>query len=103
MTESRRKLSDLFAACWKDDALKARLMEDPKAVLAEHGLPVPDSLNLKVVANDDTTVHITLPAPPTGHLELSNEELTNAAGGVNKDQVQVSIGALWDQGPSACK
>ena len=103
MTESRNKLAKLFAACWKDDALKARLMTDPKTVLAEHGLPVPDSLDLKVVANDDNTVHITLPAPPAGHLELSDEEMANAAGGKDKDKVEVSIGALWDQGPSVCK
>ena len=34
-------LALLFAACWKDEALKARLMADPKAVLKEHGLDVP--------------------------------------------------------------
>ena len=30
MTEERNALTDLFAACWKDDALKARFMADPK-------------------------------------------------------------------------
>ena len=27
--------AELFAACWKDDALKARFMADPKAVSLE--------------------------------------------------------------------
>ena len=27
--------------CWKDEALKARFMADPKAVLAEYDMPVP--------------------------------------------------------------
>ena len=49
MTEQRNQLASLFAACWKDEALKARLMADPKAVLAEHGMDVPDGMNAKVV------------------------------------------------------
>jgi mersacidin/lichenicidin family type 2 lantibiotic len=33
------------------------------------------------VENADNCVHITMPAPPTGSNELSDEELSNAAGG----------------------
>ena len=80
MTEQKNQLASLFAACWKDEALKARLMADPKAVLAEHGMDVPDGMYVKVVENADNCVHITMPAPPSGHMELSDEELGNAAG-----------------------
>ena len=44
MTEERNKLAELFAACWKDEALKARFMSDPKAVLAEYGIDVPANI-----------------------------------------------------------
>ena len=81
MTEQKNQLASLFAACWKDEALKARLMSDPKAVLAEHGMDVPDGMDVKVVENADNCVHITMPAPPSGHMTLSDEELRNAAGG----------------------
>ena len=81
MTEQKNALAQLFAACWKDEALKARFMTDPKAVLAEYDMPVPDNLDVKVVENADDCVHITLPAPPAGHGDLSDEELSNAAGG----------------------
>ena len=81
MTEQKNKLAQLFAACWKDEALKARLMSDPKAVLKEHGLNVPDDLDVKFVEDADETVHITLPAPPAEHEKLSDAELSNAAGG----------------------
>ena len=81
MTEQKNALSQLFAACWKDDALKARFMRDPKAVLKEHGLNVPDNLDVKVVENADDCVHITLPAPPAGHMDLADDELRKAAGG----------------------
>ena len=61
MTEEKNTLAQLFAACWKDEALKARFMSDPKAVLKEHGLDVPDGMDVKVVENADD-VHITCPA-----------------------------------------
>ena len=81
MTEQKNALAELFTACWKDEALKARFMADPKAVLAEHGLPVPGGIDVKVVENADDCVHITVPAPPTGHENLSDADLSNAAGG----------------------
>ena len=81
MTEQKNALAQLFAACWKDETLKARFMSDPKTVLAEYDMPVPDNLDVKVVENADDCVHITLPAPPAGDMDLSDEELGNAAGG----------------------
>ena len=81
MTEERNALTGLFAACRKDDALKARFMADPKAVLTEHGIDVPAGIDVNVVENSDNTVHITMPKAPDGHEELSMEELSQAAGG----------------------
>ena len=54
MTEQKNQLASLFAACWKDEALKARFMADPKAVLAEYGMDVPDGMDVKVVENATT-------------------------------------------------
>jgi hypothetical protein len=81
MTEQKNALAQLFAACWKDEALKARFIADPKAVLAEYGMPVPDGIDVKVVENADDCVHITLPAAPGSSGDLSDDELSNAAGG----------------------
>ena len=81
MTEQKNQLASLFAACWKDEALKARFMSDPKAVLAEYDMPVPDGIDVKVVENADDCVHITLPAPSARDMELSDDESSNAAGG----------------------
>jgi len=81
MTTERNKLADLYAACWKDEALKTRFMSDPKAVLAEHGIDVPANIDLKVVEDTDNTVHLTMPVAPAGAADLSDEELSNAAGG----------------------
>ena len=87
MTEPKNALTQLFAACWKDEALKARLMADPRSVLKEHGLDVPDNMNLKVVENADDCVHITMPAPPVGHEAVSDAELRSAAGGCDMTNV----------------
>ena len=82
MTEQRNAMGQLFTECWKDDALKARFMSDPKAVLAERGIDVPDGIDVNVVENSDNTVHITMPATPPGGVSLSDQELTRAAGGL---------------------
>ena len=81
MTDETNKMNTLIAACWKDDALKQRFLSDPHAVLAGHGMEVPEGINVNVVENTDTTVHVTLPPAPVGHGELSDDELENAAGG----------------------
>ena len=53
MTKQKNTLTNLFAACWKDEALKGRFLSDPKTVLGECGLPVQPGLNVKMVENAD--------------------------------------------------
>ena len=79
MTEERNGLTDLFAACWKDDALKARFIADPKAVLAERGIPrsgyvvrTADGGEGTVTSGNlspmlDTGVGLAYVSPPTSH------------------------------------
>ena len=95
MTDQKRNLAGLFAACWKDDALRSRFIRDPKVVLAEYGMPVPDGLDVKVVENADDCVHITLPAPPAGHDALSDAELSRAAGGGCCDHGSKALYLSW--------
>lgn len=82
MTDPKNALAQLFAACWKDHALKARFMADPKAVLKEHGLELPDGVEVKAGENTSPSVHIMLPASPGGDMDLSDDELSSAAGGI---------------------
>ncbi len=107
-------MNTLIAACWKDDALKQRFLSDPHAVLAEHGMDVPEGINVNVVENTDNTVHVTLPAAPTANGDLSDEELENSAGGAflypsnhannnsnitHKDGVTYPV--FWDTNPGS--
>ena len=81
MTESQDALAKVIVACWQDEAVKARFLADPKAVLAEHGMTVPDQIGIE--ASEDTDLHINLaiPAAQEGGLELSDSELDSVAGG----------------------
>ena len=97
MTDETNKMNTLIAACWKDDALKQRFLSDPHAVLADHGMDVPEGMNVNVVENTDNTVHVTLPAAPEGHGELSDDELANAAGGSgNTNMCHNTCGIMTD-------
>lgn len=80
-------MAELFAACWKDEDLKARFMSDPKAVLAEHGIKVPDNINVNVVENSDNTVHITMPVAPAETKGLSDNDLLAVTGGAPTQQM----------------
>lgn len=44
-------------------------------------MEVPKGMNINVVENSGTTVHITLPAALDNQGDLSDDELANAAGG----------------------
>ena len=58
------------------------IRDSPKGVLAEYGLAVPEGMDVNFFENTDNTVHITMPAPPSGGMDLSDDELSNAAGGL---------------------
>ncbi len=81
MNNESNALSELFAACWNDAALKKRFMQDPKAVLAERGIEVPEDMDINIVENSDTCMNITMPAPPQAPVALNDEELKMVAGG----------------------
>ena len=85
MPKNKDILAQLFVACWKDEALKARFIADPKAVLNERGIPISDEIDVKVVENVDDCVHITLPASPNKSMDITDDELSNAAGGYMTD------------------
>lgn len=73
-------LAQIVGTCLKSPELKAKLIADPKATLAEHGLKVPAGITVKVVENTASVLHLVLPNT-TASGQLSDEELAAAAGG----------------------
>ena len=98
MTESQHALAKVIVACWQDEAVKARFLADPKAVLAEHGMTVPDQIGIEASEDTDLHINLTIPAAPDGNGELSDGELNAVAGGIS-----VPGGAPSFMCPGGCK
>lgn len=50
---------------WADEKLKQRLIDNPEAVLQEHGIEVQAGMEIQVVENTDKVSYLTLtPKPP---------------------------------------
>lgn len=73
----------VIATAWSDDAYKARLVSDPKSVLAEGGVELEDGVDIKVVEDTSSVRHLVLPAAPAEG-ELSEDALEQVAGGTTK-------------------
>jgi hypothetical protein len=73
--------SQIVARAWCDEGFMKRLRSDPRNVLAEHGMEVPEGLAVQVVEgaevavvdDPDTGRSLTLPVSPPD--ELSDEDL----------------------------
>ena len=76
--EQGKKMNQIIAKCWADEAFKAKLLADPAATLKAEGAEVPAGLTVKAVENTDQVFHLVIPAKPT---DLSDEDLDKVAGG----------------------
>ncbi|MBD5457980.1 MAG: hypothetical protein HDR27_05330 [Lachnospiraceae bacterium] len=59
--EYRKKYSALVAACWQDEDVKKKFMENPKDVLKEYSIPVEDSKEYQVIEADKYSTYVVLP------------------------------------------
>jgi hypothetical protein len=57
----RAVVASVIAKAWNDPAYKAALLKDPKSALAEAGLTLPATLQVKAVENTATLKHVVLP------------------------------------------
>ena len=77
--------SQIVAKAWCSEAFMKRLLSDPRSVLAEHSLEVPEDTEVKVLegpevkvlADTDTVRHFILPVSPPD--ELTDEDLVGGA------------------------
>jgi hypothetical protein len=78
--------SQIVATAWADEDFKARLLAEPRAVLNEYGLDVPEGVEFVVMEDadavrnledSDTVRYLVLPASPAG--DLGEEELVPSA------------------------
>lgn len=57
----RKKYSALMAACWQDEDVKKKFMENPKDVLKEYSIPVEESKEYQVIEADKYSTYVVLP------------------------------------------
>ncbi|MDP5218257.1 NHLP leader peptide family RiPP precursor [Ruegeria sp. 2205SS24-7] len=72
--------SDLLNRVWTDKAYRARLHDNPHAALAEVGVQVPNSIQIKLVMDCDRVRYLHIPTPPQQG-EISDRDLLDAQGG----------------------
>jgi nitrile hydratase len=67
-------LAELTLEFASDPELRSRFLKEPKSVLAEHGIHVPDGMVLEIVEDSATVRHLVLPYFSPGK-ELTAEEI----------------------------
>lgn len=72
---------ELISRAWSDPAFRARLQEDPRAVLNELGISFDGDARVEVVQDSDRVLYLHIPkAPPQG--EVRDEDIMGAQGGL---------------------
>ena len=62
--EQAKQWGQVVARAWSDETFKQRLLSDPRAVLAEAGVPVPPNVTLQMHEATPTHLHLVLSAAP---------------------------------------
>ena len=83
-TDSLAAYAQLVAETWKDGGLRARLLADPAAVLAEHGITLPAGISARAVDAADGSLYLVVPA-------LSAASPTSSSGEISVGSVASSI------------
>ncbi len=77
--------SKIIALALKDAAFRKRLVADPQGTLQkEFGLELPAGVKLHVHEEAEGVRHLVLPKVPAKQVELSDDQLEAAAGGLRK-------------------
>lgn len=82
-------IANAISHAWTDADYKSKLLSDPHAALAEHGVEIPAGNTVKVVENTADTQHLVLPIAPSNADKLSREELEKIVGGVDIFSIDV--------------
>jgi hypothetical protein len=71
--------SKIVEKAWHDESYKKRLLSNTEDVLKEEGIAPPEGVQVKLVENTPTVVHLTLPAKIVE--DISEKDLEVVAGG----------------------
>jgi hypothetical protein len=81
--------ASLIARAQRDEAFRAELLKNPKAVMArELGKPIPEYVTVTVLEETPTQTYLVLPEKPAAarpRVELDDHQLDAVAGGLPED------------------
>jgi Nitrile hydratase, alpha chain len=75
-----KSYEELFERVRTDEKFKQRFLKEPKIVLSEMGMKIPDSVEIEIHEDMPTLKHLVIPAD-TSSDRLSESELMMIAGG----------------------
>lgn len=70
--ETNMRWREIVIRAWSDDEFKRRLISDPRATLADAGLPVSEDVNYVVIENEPRRIHLILPSRPDVDISISH-------------------------------
>jgi hypothetical protein len=76
-----KSYEQFFERVRTDETFKQRFLKEPKSVLTEIGIEIPDSVEIKIHEDTPTLKHLVIPAD-TSSDELNESELNMVAGGI---------------------
>jgi hypothetical protein len=78
--EQGKKMRQVIAKAWADEAFRQRLLSNATATLKGEGIEVPDGVEMRIVENTEKLFHLVIPQKPAP-AELSENDLDKVAGG----------------------
>ncbi len=71
----------VVAQSWSDDDFKSRVLSEPRKVLSEAGLNLPDEVEISVSDGGPARLHLVIPDNPQGDTAIGDEALEAMSGG----------------------
>jgi len=78
--EMRKKYAKIVAKAWADDDYKKKLIENPKEILKQEGIVIPDNIKIRILENSETKLNFILPPKPDNLYEINQIDEKLAAG-----------------------
>ncbi len=78
MTQQSMNIEQIVARAWEDPAFKQELLNNPKAVLAEAGVEVPDNVDLKILEETPNNLYLIVPKEAVSETAVEEEKTVDA-------------------------
>ena len=98
MNQRQQLEQKLIEKAMKDESFRKQLIENPTSVIeSETGIKIPETMKIKVLEEDPSTVYLVLPQMRSrnAEMELTEAELTSVSGGTSEEVWTVFLGCFF--------